>query len=315
MILSHIYPLLFSGNQSNIDRLINEIKNCSPDILILTGDIIKGTWNIQKWKPDIFNSEEILRDSLNYQWDKVFSIFNRLSIPIWIAPGNHDISSYTSKYRDITREIFIKKVGKPYFVKSYKSYNFLFLNTTISNSTEIKYGLDKAQIRWLKDKLSLSSCKASFLLLHHPIWYGGFQIHPGNVNMEPSNWMQEVHPLLLDKVKIVFAGDGGDRHNFLFYEIRDNVYYYVNGSGRDGISFLHIFIGKEGIKINPHFLDIRSINYQNIKRGNILFNNYFKKIAFVLRNKFFWTGICTSCILLGLIVLIFKRTVRACHRR
>ncbi len=311
VVLSHIYPLLFSGNQSDIDRLINEIKGCSPDILILPGDIIEGTWNSREWKEHTFDSEESLQGFLNNQWDEVLSILDRLDVPIWIAPGNHDISSYTPGYMDIVREVFVSRAGEPFHAKSFKNYGFLFLNTNISDSTGTKYSLDEEQVQWLKDELSSSSHKADFLFLHHPVWYGGLRVHPGNTNMEPFDWMQEVHPILSEKVKFVFAGDGGTRFNFLFYEIRDDIHYYVNGSGRYGVSFLHILAGEAGIKVNPHFLNIISIDLRkldkNIHKDNAFYRKYPRKALFVLRSKSFWAGMFTSLLLSCVAIFIFRR--------
>ena len=153
MVLSHVYPLLFGGKQSDIDRLVDEIKGCSPDILVLTGDIIKGSWNVRERRSDTFDSEEALRDSLNHQWDIIFSIFSRLKVPIWMAPGNHDINSYTLRYRDTVKEVFVDRIDEPFHAKSFENYGFLFLNTNISDSARTKYTLDEAQVRWLKDGL------------------------------------------------------------------------------------------------------------------------------------------------------------------
>ena len=307
VVLSHIYPLLFGGDPSDMDRMLNEIRNCSPDILILTGDIIKGSWNVREWKPEMFEDNEALRESLNAQWDYVYSVFERLNIPVWIAPGNHDISSYIPGYREITRDVFSHRVGEPFHAKRFGDYDFIFLNTVLSDAEKETYGLDEKQIQWLRGGIGSPLLKTGFVFLHHPLWYGGLQIQPGNVNMEASGWMQEVHPYLREKVKYVFAGDGGDRWNFLFYEIRDDVHYYVNGSGRSGVSFLHVVAGEDGIQVKPHFLDIQSVKPQRMDTEKNLMRVGLKKIVFVFHNKFFWLGVIAACIPLGLTIFILMR--------
>jgi hypothetical protein len=293
VVMSHIYPLLFGGKESDVDRVVKAIKNSAPDILILGGDIIRGTWNVPRWEPDEFEGEQDVRQALNDQWNRVLSIFKNLRIPIWVAPGNHDISSYTSRYRNVAREVFINRVGRPFYKKRVGGYDFIFLNTILSDGHGIEYGLDEAQVEWLKGELTSSE------------WEDGFL-----VRMAVSNWMEEVHPILSGKVKFVFAGDGGDRDNFLFYEIRDGIHYYVNGSGRNGVSFLHVVAGPEGVKINPYFLDIQSTDFHKIDKERSFLQNSGRKVFLLLRNKSFWAGVVGSYLLMGLIVLVFKRNSR-----
>jgi 3',5'-cyclic AMP phosphodiesterase CpdA len=288
--------VLFGADRSDIERLVQEIKKCDPDVLILPGDIVPGTWNVRTPGENTYDTYDELRDSLDRQWDFVFEIFAPLDVPVWISPGNHDITSYTPDYRALVREVYTRRGGQPFHEKRLGAYRFLFLNTTLMTKDDSKVaGLDHEQLEWLRNGLDVPSSTVNFLFLHHALWYAGLERNPSNATgkkMVPLDWMQTVHPSLRGKVEFVFAGDGGQFGNHLFFEVRDDIHYYVNGCGKYGSSFLHVIADGKRIEVDPHFVQIRL----TVQRGS---SSIWAKVSRVAGDIYFWLGVCLGAVVVA----------------
>ena len=312
VVLSHIYPLLFDGDPSDVEMLVGKIRERAPDILILAGDIITGTWNARKPGPITFSSDEDLKDSLNRQWDYVFETFGSLDVPVWICPGNHDISSSTPRYRPLVREVFNERVGPPFFRKQLRNYRFIFVNTTLTKPAAGQQiaGLDDTQVEWLQGELDASSESTDFLFLHHALWYSGVEANPSNARgdkMASVDWMRSMHPSLLGKVKCVFAGDGGQYGNYLFFETRDDIRYYINGSGRKGVTFLHVVATGERVAVNPYFLPIEPRTPQPS-------SSFRDRVLRISRHRYFWVGVGVGLVATAVVIVLITTLSKVSRR-
>lgn len=301
VVLSHIYPLLFAGDSQDIETLLTRIKSCSPESLILPGDIIQGTWNAKNSRRNKFADDEALRDALQSQWDLVFRAFEDLGVPLWIAPGNHDISSYNPEYRNLVKEVYLQRIGAPYRLENFKGTRFLFLNTTIADAESSWYGLDDRQVEWLAKHLADPASNAGFLFLHHPLWRGNQIRQPGEGNgPEAFDWMGRVHPLLRNKIQGVFAGDASHLSN----EYRDEVVYYLNGSSEVDASFLHVVAKGGEFTVHPHFFPLSApkVSGQSHKPVSLV-----DKAVMTVRAKRFWLGILLGACFMGLAGWTYRR--------
>lgn len=253
VLLSHVYPLLFDGTQEDIERLLRSIRALEPDALVLSGDIVPGTWDISHWRPGSFASEEEVRAAVSEQWDRVFELLKPLGVPIWIAPGNHDISSYQPEHIESVRKVFREVFGAARQVRYLEGVRLIFLDSC-KGPAGTPYGIAEDQKNWLAQELEKQTVK-TLIFVHHPLWFSGSRTTPGNTQLEYP-WMEEIHPLIRGKVQAVFAGDAGDHGNYLYYDRRDGIYYYLSGSGRKGVSFLHVTIRGTEITVLPQFLDL-----------------------------------------------------------
>ena len=304
VVLSHVYPILFDGEPADIEQLLAEIAACSPEALILPGDIVPGTFNVLEWVENrVFQSDRELRDELNRQWDYIFALFGRLNVPIWIAPGNHDIHSYQPQYQATVRQVFLENVGSPYHVKRMKEYRFIFLNS-LDGTTESGHGVSSEQAQWLVEEMA-SDAQVTFAFVHHPLWWADYTIPLGNQGTDYDSWMEKIHPILNGQVAYVFAGDGGNDQNFLFYERLGQVYYYVNGSGRRGVSFLHVLVNGSDIQVLPHFLDIstRSLAQPSSPSSVGVLLDLFQR-------RTFWAGNAFAVAVIGLMLLAARASRR-----
>jgi 3',5'-cyclic AMP phosphodiesterase CpdA len=124
-----------------------------PEFVVVGGDMVD----------DLTSQEQI---------DELMRITSGLDrdIPMYWAPGNHDIALDTvvptSHSIDKYREIF----GPDYYAFDYGSYRFIVLNTVVlDHPEEVPDELD-SQIAFLKHELSASDAGRAVLFGHHPLF-------------------------------------------------------------------------------------------------------------------------------------------------
>lgn len=95
-------PGVFEDAMDKVERL-------RPDFVINIGDLIEG------------NSED--REQLGREWDEIGAAIDRLSVPFFYVPGNHDLTNA------VQRDEWRKRLGADYYSFTYKGALFLVLNT------------------------------------------------------------------------------------------------------------------------------------------------------------------------------------------
>ncbi len=88
---------------------MDKVEALRPDFVINIGDLIEG------------NSED--RAQLGTEWDEVGAAIDRLSVPFFYVPGNHDLTN------EVQRIEWRKRLGADYYSFTYKRALFLILNT------------------------------------------------------------------------------------------------------------------------------------------------------------------------------------------
>jgi hypothetical protein len=172
------------------EEIITKIAELKPDFLIMTGDMIYG-FTGKPTDPNVIRAE----------WEKFDAGFNRLGIPIYRLPGNHDV------HNNITKGIYLERYHKVPFVFTFKKSRFIMLDTMAIDQYkegdkttwkgEIK-PFNDGQLKMIQNEVQQQQeYKHIFILMHHP--------HPW---FEPSGfWWKDVHPLLINgKTRIIFAG-------------------------------------------------------------------------------------------------------------
>lgn len=147
---------------------------------------------------------DIVRKSVNSNWDNVDNFVKDLNMPVYFAVGNHDEGH---------KELFASRYGKTYY--SWKSKENLFI---ILNPLLYGWMINGDQLTFLMNELESSSdYKNIFIFLHQVLWedlngqrYG---IRPNSFEgrADSINFYSEIWPLLENTKKPVymFAGDVG----------------------------------------------------------------------------------------------------------
>lgn len=131
------------------EQAVAEINRIHPDFVMTVGDQIEGY------------TEDTA--TLVSQWQEYFNIIKSLTVPIYITPGNHDITT------NGMLPYFKRYVGEPY-----RSFNIAEMHFVILDNSrwETSAQLPGEQLDWLATDLAAAS-KAKFTLVffHKPFWY------------------------------------------------------------------------------------------------------------------------------------------------
>lgn len=186
---------------SEIAREVNLIR---PDFAVLVGDVIYG------YRSDIAR--------LKRQWSDFLSIYNSFEVPVFVAPGNHEMQTEDvpeSGNLD-AQTLYVMNLGRLYYAFAYGNSLFIVLDTdVVGQASEIS----GEQLEWLKKMLELSrNYTHTFVFMHKPV-----------VSYEGANLLNnhyELLPLFLRyNVTAVFQG-----HNHVYYYEKVNgTYFYVTG--------------------------------------------------------------------------------------
>ena len=194
VVLGHIRSGASGKLSPLLGELLAKVRALNPNLIFLTGDMIWGDVLATR-----ANAELVERD-----WMMLDKELDKLGIPVYRVPGNHDIHDV------VTRDIYFRRYGKLPQAVSFRGARFILLSSswvpqdTDPPSLKHKYirgiQLGAEQLRFLRDELSAQRHDHVFLFMHHMLWW----------NKDEDVWWRDVHPLLVGRnVRAVFGGDLG----------------------------------------------------------------------------------------------------------
>ncbi len=131
------------------EEIVAEVEEMKPDFVMTVGDAIQG------YTKDT--------TTLNSEWDEYLSIIKPLTMPIYLTPGNHDITT------DAALVTYRNRIGKPYYSFDVRNYHFIILDVTRWDSSE---ELPEEELSWLAKDLAEHRDAAQTLVFYHkPFWY------------------------------------------------------------------------------------------------------------------------------------------------
>ena len=180
-------------------RKLNLLK---PEFVLSVGDLIEG-----------YTEDE---DELNSQWDEFDGLVDKLQVPFFYIPGNHDISNKAMAKK------WHRRLGRSYYHFVYRNVLFLCLNTEDTHQASLSdQQIDYFQ-KVLKDN---GNVRWTLIFMHQPLWEG-----------QTKDYWQKFESLLADRPYTVFAGHE-HRYN---KSVRNGQRYYVLattggcGEGQEG---------------------------------------------------------------------------------
>ncbi|MFP6590349.1 MAG: metallophosphoesterase [Candidatus Latescibacterota bacterium] len=189
---------------------MRKINLLQPEFVMSVGDLIEGY------------SED--RDVLNTEWDEFIGFVEKLDMPFFYLPGNHDISN------PVMAEVWKERFDRSYYHFVYRDVLFVCLNTeeTAPNTITSQQAdwvegvlADNAEVRW------------TMVFLHKPLWnyneIGSEEMH--------AMWTR-IEGMLVGRKYTVFAGHF---HRYTKH-VRNESNYFVlattgGGSGLRGPLF------------------------------------------------------------------------------
>jgi len=230
----------------------NELKsirmNPNIDMGFLTGDIV--------WTSTVTN------------WDEVDSDLKSLGVPVYFAPGNHDVTD---------RELFTNrygKLGKTYWQFERKGDLFIILDPNIAN-----WNISGDQLIFLKNTLGKSAAYRNiFVFFHQLLWWANdnkfknVKINSLQGRADKINFWKDIEPLFreLTNEVFMFAGDVGAfrNHRPMYYQY-DNIHFIGSGMG-GGINDNYIIVNvpidvRNKVEIGLKWLNSAHQGSQNIE--------------------------------------------------
>jgi 3',5'-cyclic AMP phosphodiesterase CpdA len=176
---------------------VDKLNLLKPEFVLSIGDLIEG-----------YTHDE---DEISLQWDELDSIVNKLQMPFFYVPGNHDISNAAMAGK------WQQRLGPSYYHFVYRNVLFLCLNTQDGSSRWI----DDGQMRYFRKVLRENSdVHWTLVFMHQPMWF----------SESSENW-QQFELLLEDRPYTVFAGHV---HVYIKSVREDQRYYLLSTTGGAG---------------------------------------------------------------------------------
>ncbi len=194
-----------TGGERNwpiFDRAVDEINLLRPDFVIMPGDLIQG-----------YVSD---KNVVVNMWSEFRQHAERLQVPFYILPGNHDISN------EMMYDYWSENIGLRYYSFVYKNNLFLLLNTEEYRKTnDGTFG--SAQLKFIEKQIVTNKhVDQIFLFIHRPQW--------GRNGLEENSseeWRQ-VLSMLQNKNVTVFAAH---KHKLLFQRIENIPHIVISATG------------------------------------------------------------------------------------
>ena len=181
-----------AGPNPKLPEVLAKVRALKPTFVVMTGDMIWG--DVERNPSD--------RARLLREWDHLDSAMATLGVPVFRAPGNHDISDLVS------RDLYTARYGKLPQVVALGQTRLVLLSTTwtpVDGDTGKMLhlrgvDLDSTAVSWLQGELVKPGFDHTFIFMHHLLWW----------EAESGAWWRQVHPLLARaRVDAVFSGDLG----------------------------------------------------------------------------------------------------------
>jgi len=134
---------------SVFDRAVSEMNLLRPDFCILIGDLIEGRSD---------------RQVVLAQWQEAVQHLDSIRVPVFLIPGNHDISDQQSY------ALWNERLGRPYGSMDIRGCHFLMLDTEeVQGSGEFGFGAKQLSFAE-QDILKNQNTRHFFVFLHQPVW-------------------------------------------------------------------------------------------------------------------------------------------------
>ncbi len=166
-------------------KVLEKIKELEPDLVFSTGDVISGYTEDRKELIQMYEDFEELLKILG-------------NIPVYIAPGNHDVVNIDSLQNEFT-----DRFGPTFKSISYENCYYILLNT--DEPGQKRKIVDK-QLEWLREELQKAqSFEHIFVFIHRPL-YPKIKHIGMSLDYYPKERDELAKLFINSNVEMVFAG-------------------------------------------------------------------------------------------------------------
>ncbi|HET6844373.1 MAG TPA: metallophosphoesterase [Candidatus Angelobacter sp.] len=252
-------------------KIFAAVQQMKPDFVIWSGDTIFGK---QPDKPK----------RIHEQYKEFLEIARTGGVPVFNAPGNHELDDENNIPSDVMKKLYIEDMGATYGAFSYGNSRFIALNgehepaegapsAEVAGKHEAPGAITAKELAELKADLDANKDKAHiFLFLHHPVMPYGPE-----AGLDPAS-VKALQDLFAGYKNISYVVSG---HEHMYYNpqgSRDQItpppsrkdpsqppYYLVSGGAGAPLkkntpgSFFHYLVFKvDGDEITPTLVKVDS---------------------------------------------------------
>jgi hypothetical protein len=238
-------------------------------------------------------------------------LIDKLSIPLFNTPGNHDL------YKNVYENNF----GSTFYFFTFQNDLFIFFNTELNDGS-----ISGIQMKTLREALKFSDkCNNIFVFTHRLIWA---EEHPKMKHLfkdntrskDGNNFWREILPLINKSSKgknVYFMGGSLGNSPSPFFYYRENRNYFIataiRNTPKDAFLKVNVINGKVSFSAFPlvmpieyYDLDFYNGKYQEVPGFNWrLVPLYIKNMFF---HRYFWYGI--SFLLAPILLIYFRKKIR-----
>ena len=155
------------------------------------------------------------------------AIASRLSIPLYLMPGNHDIGDKPVTWMPVGMvnkehvDLYRNHFGRDYFSFDYETCHFVIINSPLINSGD---PIEKKQAAWLENDLNENKSKRIFLFSHYPVYVSNPDEPESYDNIDEPGRSWPINLIETYKPEALFAAHV---HNFWYDVIGETEYYIV----------------------------------------------------------------------------------------
>lgn len=177
---------------------VDKLNLLRPPFVMSVGDLITG------YTTDL--------PELERQWNEFDAMVNRLKMPFFYVPGNHDITNATMD------SLWTARLGPKYYHFVYKDVLFLCLNSEDQYRGAGRGTISDTQFAYIEQALAdNANVRWTFIFMHQPLWD----------QAKPERWL-EVEALLRNREHSVFAGHV---HHYQKFRRNNGRYYTLATTG------------------------------------------------------------------------------------
>lgn len=178
-------------------RAVDKLNFLMPEFVMCVGDLIEGSTEDEA--------------ELDGEWEEFDGLVDKLKMPFFYLPGNHDFGS------ELRVRKWRQRLGVSYYHFVYRDVLFLCLNTEDASRRNIS----DEQIEYFREALEANKdVRWTLVFLHQPVWKG----------RTLENW-ERLESLLGGRAYTVFAGH---EHRFQKYLRKERRYYILSTTGAAG---------------------------------------------------------------------------------
>ncbi len=180
-------------------RAVEQLNLLQPEFVMSVGDLIEGY------------STDVAR--LEREWREFQGYVNRLQMPFFYVPGNHDLTNPTQE------KLWREKFGRRSYEFVYRDVLFLALNSEDPADKDPEGRISAEQLGWIKKTIAArAGVRWTLVFMHRPMW---------RADVEKNGW-GEVEKALKGRRYTVFVGH---HHRYQKFVRQGQNYYQLATTG------------------------------------------------------------------------------------